>query len=180
MPQQVRSRVCWMQHRVVAAIGLAAALLMACSAATAGRTVMGWVEWITLCATGFAMEAKLDSGALTSSLHATDIERFERDGDEWVRFTVHNHEDSAALTLERPVARNVRIKRHGAESQRRAVVELPFCVGGTRYETEFSLVDRSNFIYPVLLGRRFLADVALIDAAEKHLVEPTRDGCDDE
>jgi hypothetical protein len=37
---------------------------------------------------GVELKTKLDSGALTSSLHATDVDVFEKDGDDWVRFTV--------------------------------------------------------------------------------------------
>ncbi|MCO6441558.1 MAG: ATP-dependent zinc protease [Nitrococcus mobilis] len=34
------------------------------------------------------MKTKFDTGALTSSMYAEDIDEFEKDGERWVRFTV--------------------------------------------------------------------------------------------
>ena len=43
---------------------------------------MGFVEWVVMKDTGLRMKARLDTGAMTSSLHATDVEEFEKDGEE--------------------------------------------------------------------------------------------------
>jgi hypothetical protein len=135
----------------------------------AERLILGWVERVVIETADFEMRAKLDSGALTSSIHATDIERFEKDGQEYVRFTLHAEQGDEGQVIEKPLSRNVRIKRHGVESQRRPVVKLAFCIGGESRKAEFSLVDREHFIYPVLLGRRVLSEVALVDSAETYL-----------
>ncbi len=71
----------------------------------------------------------------------------------------------------------MRIKRHEGESQRRSVVELSVCLGDHRRKVEFSLIDRSQFDYPVLLGRSALAGIAVVDPAETFLSQP---GCEDE
>jgi len=54
------------------------------------RQVYGWKEWIIVGTKAEPMRAKLDSGARTSSLHAEEIEEFERDGRRWVRFTLRD------------------------------------------------------------------------------------------
>lgn len=142
---------------------------------------MGFVEWVVMKDTGLRMKARLDTGAKTSSLHATDIEGFEKDGEDWVRFRLplddHNDIDSPeneglVLEFERPVERTVLIKRKGAPSQKRYVVRMEFCIAGKTHETQFSLTDRGRFTYPALLGRRFMGDDnVLVDSTDSFLAE---------
>jgi hypothetical protein len=134
--------------------------------------IFGWVERVDLLDGNLSVKAKLDTGAATSSLDATNIERFRRDGERWVRFTVTDPETEEVLELEKPLSRNVRIVRHSGEHQRRAVVKIPLCFGPFAREVEFSLIDRSNFIYPVLLGRSALKGHALIDSGETFINYP--------
>ena len=52
--------------------------------------VIGLREWINLPELGMVgLRGKIDTGASTSTLHASDIVPFERDGEHWVRFTAH-------------------------------------------------------------------------------------------
>ncbi|MBN7770148.1 ATP-dependent zinc protease [Marinobacter daepoensis] len=146
--------------------------------------IMGFVEWVVMGETGIRLKARLDTGAKTSSLHAVNVERFQKDNEDWVRFQLPlgDHKDQPTegnleheeviLEFERPVYRTVLIKRKGAPSQRRYVVKMEFCIGGKPHETQFSLTDRGKFSYPVLLGRRFMRDDnILIDSALSFMVE---------
>jgi hypothetical protein len=146
--------------------------------------IMGYVEWVVMGETGIRLKARLDTGAKTSSLHAVNVESFEKDNEEWVRFQLPlgDHKDQPSegdleheeviLEFERPVHRTVLIKRKGAPSQRRYVVRMDFCMGGKTHETQFSLTDRGKFSYPVLLGRRFLRDDNILtDSARSFIVE---------
>jgi hypothetical protein len=54
---------------------------------------------------------------------------------------------------------------------------LSICKNGKEYVTEFTLNDRSNFNYPILLGRSFLAGVALVDSADTFLFKADGDPC---
>ncbi len=148
-------------------------LLAAPAPAAAGeRDLFGWVERVVLVEAGFELKAKLDTGAETSSLDAVDIRRFRRGGESWVRFTVEDPDSGDEVRLERPLLRRVRIKRHEGESQRRPVVELTVCIGEHERRLEFSLIDRSEFIYPVLLGRSALAGIAVVDPDETFIHDP--------
>lgn len=137
---------------------------------------MGWLESVFFRPWNIRMTAKLDTGANTSSLHAERIERFTRNGDKWVRFTLGKG-DEKKFAVERPVIRLASIKQHGKGSSQREVVRMVLCKNGKDYETEFTLVDRSNFSYPVLLGRSFLKDTALVDAGSTFLFKAESDPC---
>ena len=128
--------------------------------------VFGWVEWVKLLDGELRLKAKLDTGAANSSLDATDITRFRRDGQRWVRFTVTDPDSGEHLELEKPLVRNVRIIRHDGNHQRRPVIKMPICLGEKVQEVEVNLIDRSNFIYPMLLGRSALKNFALIDSGQ--------------
>ncbi len=140
--------------------------------------VAGWLESIILQPWGIKLRAKLDTGAKTSSLHAEDIERFERDGVEWVRFhTTDPDEKNPLKTVEAPLIRDVKIKRHKQKPQTRPVVEMTFCLDGQIYTSEFSLTDRSRFNYQVLLGRRVLQQGILVDPASTFTLKIDRKSC---
>lgn len=140
------------------------------------RVIMGWLESVFFRPWNVRMTAKLDTGAHTSSLHAERIERFTRDGHKWVRFTVVKSAEKKYV-VERPVVRTANIKQHGKGSAQREVVTMVLCKNGRDYDTEFTLVDRSNFSYPVLLGRSFLRQAALVDAGETFLFKADLDPC---
>jgi hypothetical protein len=147
-------------------------LLCSGAALAAEKEIMGWVERVEIVDSELTMKAKLDSGAKTSSLDASDIEIYREDGKRWVRFTITDADSQQSSTLERPLHRYVRIIRHSGEHQRRPVVELEVCLGHYKSSIEFSLIDRSNFIYPVLLGRSALAGQFLLDLEDTFLSDP--------
>ncbi|APX94970.1 ATP-dependent zinc protease [Halomonas sp. 1513] len=138
------------------------------------KEILGRSEWIGLPDVGTYLKARVDSGANTSSLSATDITRFERDGDTWVRFKLALNDDAVVVEpvrdewIEAPVVRRVRILQAAGEESR-PVVRMLMTLGPIREQVEFTLNDRSHLNYPVLLGRRFMMDIAIIDVAETYL-----------
>ncbi len=44
------------------------------------RMVVGEVEWVTIEPPGFVLNARIDTGAQSSSIHAENLTQFERDG----------------------------------------------------------------------------------------------------
>lgn len=138
------------------------------------KEIFGWVEEAILVPYDRKMKAKLDTGALTSSLDARDIEPFERDGDDWVAFTVprRDAEDVQDLRLERELFRDVTIEGHEEDSER-PVVLIDLCLGQFVHRIQVSLTDRSEFNYPLLIGRRLLEEIALVDASATFLRDPS-------
>ncbi len=138
---------------------------------------MGWLESIYLKPWGIQLTAKLDTGAKTSSLHATTVEHFRRQEADWVRFDLYDKEANRKVTVEKPLVRTVFIKERKSGASQRDVVIMRLCKNGKEYDTEITLVDRSNFNYPLLLGRSFLKGVAYVDSGSTFMYPGENDGC---
>jgi len=133
------------------------------------KLYLGQVESITIKGINHAIDARIDTGATTTSIDAKNIERFERDGKSWIRFTIparaDHHDD---IIVERPRKRRVLIKGEGQEKERRYVVELYITIDGQGGWTEVSLTDRSAYEYQLLIGRNFLTGRAVVDVSLMH------------
>lgn len=132
--------------------------------------IVGEVEKVHLSPLDLVFNARVDTGATTSSLDARNIQRFERDGRRWVRFDTIHPETGEELTFERPVVRRVRISQSiTEESERRHVVELHFTLGDISHTAEFTLTDRSHLEFPVLIGRNILRDQMIVDVSKQYI-----------
>jgi len=138
-----------------------------------GKVVVGWIEKGLILPEQTAVKVKVDSGALTSSMHAVNLERFTRKGKRWVRYdvVVKDADTGKQVTMhfERPVYRQITVRGAGGEDYR-PVVKMRMCIGNRIYEEQFSLRDRSNMTYPVLLGRRTIEHIGLIDVSDTFML----------
>ncbi len=133
--------------------------------------IIGGIERVEVDDTGLTVKARIDTGAKTSSLHAEELVEFERDGKTWVRFKFDPGEKTPAVTIEKPVVRKVRIKQHLDDYQRRYVIKLRLRMGELEEIIEVSLSDRSDFEYPILIGRNFLTDNAVVDVSKQFVAD---------
>ncbi len=135
--------------------------------------IFGWREFILIQGVQEKLKAKLDTGALTCSIHAEEKELFERDGKKWVRFIVTDPslEKPARTRIEAPLVRIARIKEPGAESETREVVRLSFQIGDRKLRGEFTLNNRRNMLAPVLIGRSIIKDLGWVDPSRTHLAD---------
>lgn len=137
--------------------------------------VYGWREWVTISANKEEqkLQAKLDTGALTSSIHTEDKELFERDGKKWVRFVVTDpgNEKAKRMRIEAPLVRIARIKQPGGESEAREVVRLMIKIGARKLKADFTLNNRQNMLSPVLIGRRTINELGWVDPGRAYLAD---------
>lgn len=138
--------------------------------------VRGWIEEAKIYPEGVPVKAKLDTGALTSSMDAKDIEYFEKDGKKWVRFkVVARNSDTGGESVqafERAVLRKVKVRGAGG-ADHRPVVSMKICIGNQLLDEEFSLRDRKKMIYPVLIGRKTLEHVGPVDVRRTFTQQPS-------
>lgn len=136
------------------------------------EVVLGSIEKVTIDSINQTFDARVDTGAATSSLNAVDIEEFERNGKNWVRFHLSDEQNVAGDDnwIEAPVLRYVKIRQStNDDSERRAVVELWVKVGKIHEKAQFTLADRSQMSHPVLLGREFIRDIAVVDVSRQYI-----------
>lgn len=104
-------------------------------------------------------------------MHATDIVRFERDGERWVRFNI-GEQGGEAVTLERKVIRRIRVRQAELEDfERRLVVMVSVKLGSISEQLEMSLTDRSKMEFPVLIGRNLLRNNAIVDVSQEFIAK---------
>lgn len=135
--------------------------------------VFGWREKVSIEGVKQSLNAKLDTGAFTSSIHAEEKELFEREGKKWVRFTVTDPgtKDSPRVRLEAPLVRIARIKDPGGKSQAREVVKLTFKIGDRKMRGDFTLNNRSNMLSPVLIGRTVIKELGWVDSTRTNIAD---------
>ncbi len=127
-------------------------------------SVIGLREWINLPELGMiGLRAKIDTGASTSTLHASDIAPFERDGVRWVRFTAHfgtlvqrRHPCEAKVVTVKT------IKSSNGQAQTRYVISTALTLGDRSWPVDFTLACRKTMRYRVLLGAHALVDGQLV------------------
>ena len=140
------------------------------------KTIYGLNEYVLLDDFDMKLPAKLDTGAMTASLSARNIQRFKRDGETWVRFEVATDSEQPQQ-IEKPLARISKIKRRagdydpkqGKTYTARPVVHVNVCMGESYRRIEVNLTDRSAFEYPLLIGSTALETFdALVDPSLKY------------
>ena len=132
--------------------------------------LLGWCEWLALPDLGLeCIEAKIDTGARSSCLHAESWQLFQRHGTDWVRFHLRTqgttlHQAEAQITDRRAV------RDSGGHVTERLFFVTRVRVGDAHFDIEMNLANRRDLRYPMLLGRTALAGRYWVDAQQKYLL----------
>lgn len=122
----------------------------------------------------YNLDAKVDTGAYTSSLHCHSVKTEQRKNGLWVAFCVLDptHPEYENKRYEAPVFNLKKIKSSNGLIQERVIIKQECLFWGFRKKIELSLADRSDMKYPVLLGRKFLSGKFIVDVSQKYLYKP--------
>jgi len=134
------------------------------------KLVVGSVEKVHIYPSDLVLDARIDTGAETSSIDARNIEEFERDGKAWVRFTLVDRKTNTPHTVELKAVRTVKILQSSVDEghDKRVVVRLKVTLGDKTEVSEFTLTDREHMKYPVLIGRSALKDLIIVDVSGRY------------
>lgn len=128
------------------------------------KTTIGRAETVSFPELGlFDVPARIDSGAKTSSIWASQIVE-ERGG---IRVVFLDGETSAVF---RNVSKRAVASSNG-EVQIRYAVRILVSIAGRRVRATFTLADRSSQVYPVLIGRNVLRGKFLVDVEQGDILK---------
>lgn len=140
------------------------------------KVIYGYIEKATLVDKDLTLSAKLDTGAKSASLNATNISEIDVDGKSYLSFTVPSKEGDIQFKCE--YVGEVSIKMRASEvkanpllkkSFRRPVVLMRIKLAEKERVIRVNLTNRKRFIYPLLLGREaIIAFDGLVDPSLKY------------
>ena len=138
---------------------------------TLSFTPLGWREWVILPShNDFKLKAKIDTGARTSSIHATNIQIYQKGKIEMVKFQIF--QSKSFLNMNTKLVSYKKIKSSFGETEIRPVIHLKIKIGSEVWVTEITLAQRSGLTYPMLIGRNTLNKKHIIHSHRSYLAGP--------
>jgi hypothetical protein len=134
---------------------------------------IGWRERVAL--PEFEVDrirAKIDTGAQTSSLHASRPEITHEDDGEWISFELFPRRRSRtdAVRAKAKVLEHRWIRSSNGQREYRPVISTKLGLGGDVWEAEFTLTNRNNMSYRMILGRSALRGRFIVDSGLSYLL----------
>lgn len=134
--------------------------------------IVGSEEWCAFNQLNIpAIYARVDSGAKTSSIQATDIKLIKKNEEDWVNFVVYPMQRNTSIKVfcSSKVVDKRSIKGSFGISEERLIIKEPVTIGENTFEIELSLANRNTMSFKMLLGREALSNLYLINPAAKQL-----------
>ena len=138
------------------------------------KIAVGWKEWVELPDLGIpAVKAKIDSGAKTSTLHASYIEEYLENGSAMVRFSIRplRRRTSMIIECQAQITDKRIVRDSGGHEEERCVISTNISMAGKTWPIEVTLTNRDNMLFRMLLGRTAMIDGHLsIEPEKKYLL----------
>jgi len=117
------------------------------------------------------IKAKIDTGAYGSAIHCSQIEVIVKNNRKVLSFVLLDPEYPGFSDQKYYFEhyKDKLVKSSSGESEHRYIIATDAIIFGHTIRTEFSLTDRSQMKYPILLGRKFLRKHFLVDVSQKEV-----------
>ncbi|MBF0278780.1 MAG: ATP-dependent zinc protease [SAR324 cluster bacterium] len=122
----------------------------------------------------FRLNAKIDTGAYTSSIHCSSIKKTVFLGIPYVFFRTldPSHPQYREKLLKMPIFKESKVKNSSGKVENRIFIKTPVRLAGEMFDIRLSLTNRIEMQAPVLIGRRALEGRFLVDPSRKNLKPP--------
>lgn len=139
----------------------------------AQKTIIGSEEWCSFPDLDIPfIKARVDSGAKTSAIHATNIVPFSRNGEDWVKFDVNPLQNNTKLVrhCEAKLIDKRIVKSSSGYREQRYVIRTDLKIGSNSFVIEITLANRDSMGFRMLLGREAMVGKMIVDPEEKYLL----------
>lgn len=132
------------------------------------KVEIGWCEMVDIPSLGLTgVHAKMDTGAATSSIHATRVKPLERNGKPCVEFWFRLNAGEKPKRYEASVIDRRSVRSSNGEKQDRYVIAAQFCFGKLCWNGQLTLANRRSMAFPLLIGRRALRRGFLVNSGRR-------------
>jgi len=116
------------------------------------------------------IDSKIDTGAYSSAIHCHDIR--ENVEEHYIAFKLldPNHPDYCKKEVRFTEYTKTRVKSAIGYSESRYKIKTSIRIGLKTYITGFTLSDRSDMKFPVLLGRKLLNKRFIVDVSQTYIL----------
>ena len=136
------------------------------------KHVVGWREWVAFPQLGIPrLKAKIDTGARSSAIYATDIKIFRRGGRRMVRFKVPyvQHSHSYTVEAEAEIVDERYVKSSSGHVELRPVIRTYVELVGVCWVLDLTLSNRGKMKFRMLLGREALKGRFTVDVEQSYV-----------
>lgn len=130
------------------------------------KKIIGATELVDFPELGWTrVHARIDTGATTSSIHCSNVELVTEGEQTVLRFSLDSKQGAPRQTFSVSDFKETLVKNSFGQIERRYVIKTRIVVLGKKVLTQFSLADRKEMRFPVLLGRKLLKGRFIVDVA---------------
>ncbi|MEQ8910153.1 MAG: RimK/LysX family protein [Vicingaceae bacterium] len=135
------------------------------------KCIVGRTELVEFPEFGLSgIDAKIDTGAYSTAIHAHKTWIEEKEGVEYLNFELLDPEKEQyrKLTIRTSNFFRKKVRSSNGRLEQRFAIKTKIILGGKKRLTDLTLTNRGKMRYPVLVGRKVLKKGFLVDVSKKN------------
>jgi hypothetical protein len=109
------------------------------------------------------LEVKIDTGATTSSIHCTNIEIDRKNKKVYFTALDDSYDEYTGQKMTLPLYSEIKVQSSNGDEESRPLVKMDIVIKDKTMESYFSLADRKELEFPVLVGKDVLSGKFLVN-----------------
>ncbi len=133
------------------------------------KKIIGRLEYVDLPEFGlYGIIGKVDTGAYGGAIHTTHVVEKEVDGKTVIEFKLldEDHPEFKDTVYQADDFEKKLIKNSNGDSELRYIIKTKVVLQGKEIRARFSLSNRKNLKYPILLGRKIIRKNFIVDVSK--------------